>query len=145
MQMRKIEIDFDIHQIIEAERRGFSEPEYVVLRRLLKLPEPEENAATENVAETGIPFVEDGVSIPHGSEARMLYQHGRQQYEGRFLNGKLLVNAQSFSSLSAAASSVAVKKDGGKTNLNGWLYWETKFPGRSDWVKLSKLRDDLKN
>ena len=38
--MEKIEIDWDIHKLIEAERKGFDEPQYVALRRLLKLPPP---------------------------------------------------------------------------------------------------------
>ena len=38
--MQRIEIDWDIHQAIEAERRGFGEEPYLALRRLLNLPPP---------------------------------------------------------------------------------------------------------
>lgn len=146
MEMRKIEIDFDIHQMIEMERRGFGEPEFMALRRLLKLPEKEKPAPEVAVVEeVGIPFVEDGVRVPHGSEARMHYLHGRQQYSGRFLNGMLVVNGKSFTSLSKAAGSVAVKKNGQKDpSLNGWLYWEVKFPGQSNWRKMDQLREELR-
>ena len=37
-QFRQIDIDWDIHKVIEAERSSFDEPSYVALRRLLKLP-----------------------------------------------------------------------------------------------------------
>ena len=33
--MRTIEIDYDIHRLIQLERRSFDEPEYIALRRLL--------------------------------------------------------------------------------------------------------------
>lgn len=144
MHLQKIEIDFDIHKMIEAERQGFNEPPYIALRRLLKLPTVASPASnTPEVIGDGVPFVEDNVTVPHGSLARMEYQRGKQVYEGQFLNGKLIVNGQSFSSLSAAASALAVTKKGAKTSLNGWLYWQAKFPGESNWRSLLALRDAL--
>lgn len=133
----------DIHKLIEGERKSFDEPQYLALRRLLKLPPPQPDhrrkTQPEDVGE-GVPFVEDGVQVPHGLLARMKYQRGKQLYEGRFLNGKLVVDGQSFSALSPAASACAVTKAGGKTSLNGWLYWEAKFPGESHWRTLSEMR-----
>ncbi|WP_425085790.1 hypothetical protein [Ruegeria profundi] len=140
MQTKTIEIDFDIHKLIEAERRGFDEPEYVALRRLLNLPEPEAVKPSKPISE-GRPFVQDGVSIPHGSLARMEYQRGSQIYEGKFLNGHLVVGELHFTSLSAAAIALAITKDGKKTSLNGWLYWKAKFPGETQWRSLSALRE----
>ena len=150
MQLTQIEIDFDIHQMIELERRGFEEQPYVALRRLLKLPErgreafsdrrPLTQNSTSTHEETGKPFVEDGVSIPHGSMARMKYQRGSQVYEGQYLDGKLVVNGVKYASLSPAASALGITKNGGTTSLNGWLYWEAKFPGKTTWQKLSDLR-----
>src|SRR5690349_10706809 len=102
-QLQKIEIDWDIHKLIEGERRSFDEPPYVALRRLLKLPESK--AAPVAAARTAVsgetPWTEDGVSVPHGSLARMEYGRGSQTYEGQFLNGQLVVDGQSFDSLSA--------------------------------------------
>lgn len=142
MQLQKIEIDFDIHKLIEAERQGFDEPPYLALRRLLGLPskEPVDMAQDIEIGE-GVPFVEDAVTIPHGSFAKMEYQRGKQVYEGRFLNGKLVVNGQSFNALSAAASALAVTKKGGKTSLNGWLYWKAKFPNETNWRSLHDMRN----
>ena len=141
MQLQKIEIDLDIHKLIEAERKSFDEAPYLALRRLLKLPTKKTLTDGVEILGEGRPFVEDGVAVPHGSMALMEYQRGRQIFEGRFLNGKLVVNGQSFSALSAAASALAVTKKGGKTSLNGWLYWRAKFPTESIWRSLSDMRD----
>ncbi|WP_311028227.1 hypothetical protein [Mesorhizobium koreense] len=142
MHLQKIDIDWDIHRLIEGERRGFDEPPYMALRRLLKLPELSTSA--DSVETSGIDWSEDGVRVPHGSHARMSYLRGRQVYEGRFLNGKLIVNGQSFDTLSAAASALAVTKDGNTTNLNGWNYWEARFPGENKWRSLKEMRDEVR-
>ncbi len=153
MQLRQIEIDFDIHQMIELERRGFDEPPYQALRRLLKLPGSSVGqASTAGKVEPQIPvssggnvrpFYADGVLVPHGSLARMKYARGTQIYEGQFLDGKLVVNGVSYSALSPAASALGITKSGKTTSLDGWLYWEAKFPGEANWRKLSELRDKV--
>ena len=138
MDFTSIEIDFDIHKLIESERRGFSEQPYLALRRLLKLPDID--TVVETASTAGVPWQEDRVVIPHGSLARMEYGRGSQVYEGQFLNGALVVNGQRFKSLSAAASAVARTKDGGKASLNGWNYWEVKMPGSDKYRPMEHLR-----
>jgi hypothetical protein len=154
MQLRQIEIDFDIHQMIELERRGFDELPYMALRRLLKLAEKEgthsptqSKEAVHNLPATGKagqPFYADGVLIPHGSLARMKYARGTQVYDGQFLNGKLVVNGVLYTALSPAASALGITKSGKTTSLDGWLYWEAKFPGESNWRRLSELREKVR-
>ncbi|MBY5424841.1 hypothetical protein [Rhizobium leguminosarum] len=139
--LQKIDIDWDIHRMIEGERRGFDEPPYVALRRLLKLPTLE---ATVAAGAEGLSWHEDGVSVPHGSLARMSYQRGRQVFEGKFLDGRLVVNGKSFDSLSAAANALAETKDGKRTQLNGWNYWETQFPGEHVWRSLKQMREEYR-
>ncbi|MGI8931998.1 MAG: hypothetical protein ACR2FK_06450 [Sphingomicrobium sp.] len=134
-----IEIDFEIHKAIENERRSFEEPPYVALRRLLKLPDAKITQPAA-VASVGRPWREGAVEVPHGAEARMTYQRGSQVFEGQFLNGRLVVNGQSFETLSGAASALARTKDGAATSLNGWNYWEVKFPGRNEWLPFKLLR-----
>jgi hypothetical protein len=138
--MQNIEIDWDIHKMIEAERQGFDEAPYLALRRLLKLPDIKPDTTGKFEAGAGIPWTEDGVSVPHGSLARMEYLRGIQVYEGRFINGRLVVNGQAFDTLSAAASALAVTKDGAKTRLNGWNYWLAQFPGEKKWRSLGGMR-----
>jgi hypothetical protein len=144
-QLQTIDIDWDIHQLIVAERASFEEPAYLALRRLLKLPDPKAATSPERRGvEGGIPWTEDGVSVPHGSLARMEYLRGSQVYEGQFLNGKLVVNGVPYHSLSAAADALAVTKDGSKTSLNGWNYWKAKFPNETRWRSLRDLRQKAK-
>ena len=143
--LQRIEIDWDIHKLIEAERKGFDELPYLALRRLLGLHEqslsevPSVPVRPEDLS--GIAWAEDGVRVPHGSLARMKYEYGRQKYEGKFLDGKLVADGRQFDTLSQAASSLALTKIGGKTQLNGWLYWEAQFPGETKWRSLKLLRE----
>jgi hypothetical protein len=136
---RMIEIDFDLHKRIEAERRSLSEPEYVILRRLLGM----KAAAIATVAEPqtrrpGREWFDDGVRLPHGTELRMTYN--RRLHQGHIEDGQWLVEGASYSSPSAAAGGVARTKRGEQTNLDGWKYWEVKFPGEKIWKPLSRLR-----
>ncbi|MGQ0659455.1 hypothetical protein [Sphingosinicella sp.] len=140
--MRTVEIDFDVHRMIENERRGFDEPPNTALRRLLNLPEaiaaPELTATTNSQR----PWREGLVEIPHGAKARMKYQRGRQIFEGMFLDGHLVVDGREYSTLSSAASALARTRDGSVPSLNGWLYWEAMLPGENHWRRLRDLRDE---
>jgi hypothetical protein len=141
MSLATIEIDLDIHKLIEQERRSFDEPPYKALRRLLGLLDlqgPDHEAAEPS--SEGKPWRESVIAVPHGSEARMSYRRGSQVFLGQFLNGKLIVNGQSFDTLSAAASTLARTKKGTAPNLNGWNYWEAKFPSETTWRSLQELR-----
>lgn len=137
-QLQSIEVDWDIYKMIETERRGFDEPPYKALRRLLKLPILADSPESDIL--TGHPWIEDGVEVPHGSLACMEYLRGSQVYEGRFLDGKLVVNGKSYKTLSAAAAALARTKDGSSPSLNGWLYWKVKFPGETHWRSLNEMR-----
>jgi hypothetical protein len=137
--LRTISIDFDIHRLIEQERRGFDEPEHLALRRLLKLPDLVETPVQTKGSE-GLPWMDMGVTIPHGTKAMFVYGHGRQQREGQFLDGKLVVDGQSFDALSPAAAAVARTRDGRKVSLNGWLYWHVMLPGEHRWTRMIDLR-----
>ena len=74
----------------------------------------------------------------------MEYLRGSQVYEGRFLDGALVVDGQSYPSLSAAANALAVTKEGTKPSLNGWIYWQAKFPGEAKWRSLFEMREKLR-
>ena len=145
-QLRTIEIDFDIHKLIEVERKSFDEPPHLALRRLLGLP-PVANEPPLSALEmpSGRPWVQDGVEIPHGSSVRMEYDRGKQGYEGKIINGKWVVDGRTFDSPSGAASELAVTKKGKATKLNGWLYWWVKLPGETEWKSLRNLRSQAQS
>lgn len=136
MEMRSIEIDFEVHKIIEAERTSFAETPNAVLRRLLNLSaaKPPIEMATSG----GRSWSGKGVRLPHGSQLRMEY-NGRV-YTGQIEDGVWLVEGAEFKSPSAAASAVGVTKSGGKTSLDGWIYWQTKRPSDSRWIGINDLR-----
>jgi hypothetical protein len=142
-ELQSIEIDLDIHKLIEAERTSFNEPAYIALRRLLKLPPPRPEEL-KPVMGKELAWTDEGVNVPHGSLARMEYLRGRQVYEGQFLNGRLVVNGQKFRTLSAAAVALAETKRGKKTSLNGWNYWKVQVPGETQWRSLSEMRAAVK-
>jgi hypothetical protein len=128
--------------LIEAERCGFDEPPYVALQRLLKLP-PLATANGSAETEDGADKARRGSRMASQSRTgrlRAWNTYGAQTYEGKFLNRRLVVNGRSFDTLSAAASALAVTKDGSKTNLNGWNYWKVKFPGDTRWRGLRDMR-----
>lgn len=135
---RTIEIDFDIHKIIELERNSFSETPNEVLRRLLKVNGKAPAPKAEPDTAAGRPWAGKGVTLPHGTEVRMEY-NGRR-YTGTINNGEWAVEGKRFKSPSAAAGGVALTKDGKRTNLDGWIYWYAKRPGDTDWVSIKQLR-----
>lgn len=141
-QLRSIEIDFDVHKRIEAERKSFAESPNDVLRRLLEI-EPQEGghvaiASPPASAPKARPWWGKGVTLPHGTELRMEY-NGRL-HSGRIDDGRWFVEGKSFNSPSAAAGGVAMTKSGNRPSLDGWEYWHVRLPGEHDWTPLSALR-----
>ncbi len=139
--LRSIEIDFDIHKMIELERRGFDEPEHLALRRLLKLATSEENpkaSNSKNSVSPGRPWSGKGVELPHGTELRMEYNG--QVFRGKIENGEWVVEGARSKSPSDAAGRAATTKSGTRPSLNGWIYWDVKRPTDADWRALKSLR-----
>jgi hypothetical protein len=64
-------------------------------------------------------------------------------YEGQILDGKWLIGNKTFDSPSGAAGGVALTKNGGKTKLDGWIYWYVKRPDDDNWVSIDSLRPKL--
>ena len=136
MGFRTIDIDFDVHKLIEAERRSFDEKPNEALRRLLKLPPKAAEQATS--INRGRSWFGEGVTLAHGTLIRMRY-NGRL-YEGEIVNGKWVVERKTFDSPSGAASGIAMTKLGKTTRLDGWIYWEIQGPGDSGWTPIKSLR-----
>ncbi|WP_448579390.1 hypothetical protein [Thermaurantiacus sp.] len=138
--MHPVDIDLDVHKRIESERRSFEDTPNSILRRLLGIDQPPQ-AGAEPVLPSrpiGKAWSGKGVVLPHGTELRMEYngvEHG-----GRIEDGKWLVAGKKANGPSPAAAAVAVTKDGKTPSLNGWIYWQAKFPGTSKWVPIKELR-----
>ncbi len=135
--LRTIEIDYEIYKLIQLERRGFEEPEYLALRRLLKIPETEEKNESYPTP-SGRSWFGQGVELPHGTQLRMKYNG--QIFRGQIDNGVWAVEGKRQNSPSAAAGAAASTKDGKHPSLNGWNYWEIKRPEDAGWHPLKSLR-----
>lgn len=121
-ELLPIEIDLDVYKKIEMARRDFSETQNAVLRRLLGLDEGKQEVDERPTGPAGASWHGKGVTLLHGTELRMHY-NGREHI-AHIRDGKWLVEGELYSSPSAAASAVAVTKSGGRTNLDGWMYWK---------------------
>ncbi|HWA70631.1 MAG TPA: hypothetical protein VG821_12455 [Rhizomicrobium sp.] len=137
-EFRAIEIDFDIHKLIEGERSSFAESPNEALRRLLKLPTKVAPKAVNKANDNRRSWSDEGISLPHGTAIRMEYN--KRPYAGEIVDGRWVVDGKIFDSPSGAASGIAITKNGKKTRLDGWMYWEVKQPGESQWTRISFLR-----
>ena len=131
LKTRSVEIDFDIHQLIEIERQGFGEPDNDVLRRLLGLgkrrPKPLPHPGPPNQA-----WSSKGVTLPHGTELRMKYK--RREHVGVIHNGKWHVEGQIYNTPSQASWGIA------GNSRNGWRDWHIKRPSDHQWILIDELR-----
>ena len=135
-KMRPTEIDFDVHKLIEQERRDFDEPDNQVLRRLLAI----DGDTPHRVESKGRPWSGKGVSLPHGTLLQM--QYNGSSHSGMIDNGEWSIEGSRFKSPSAAAGGVARTRSGGSPSLDGWLYWQVKRPGDKQWHFIKSLRED---
>lgn len=136
--MREIEIDFDIHRLIQMERRSFDEPDFIVLRRLLKLGPPPADLLPQAAEGARRPWAKGGVTLPHGTEIRMEYNG--VLHLGRIVDAAWEVGGHREKSPSGAASAVARTKDGSPVNINGKAYWLVRRPGDSEWTPFAALK-----
>jgi hypothetical protein len=134
--MQTIEIDFDVHKCIEMERQNFDESPNAALRRLLGL----DRSAAPPAPRGGRPWRGkprgslEYVILEHSTALRMSY-NGRQ-HTGQIDDGEWLVEGRRYRSPSAAAGGVGRTKEGKRTSLDGWRYWEFRRPGETEWRRL---------
>ncbi len=133
-EFRTVEIDLEVHKKLKLERRIFAETPNSVLRRLLRIDS--EQPVSSLVV--GRPWAGKGVVLPHGTEIQMDY-NGRV-HTGVIDNGDWTVEGKRYNSPSAAAGGVALTKNGARTSLDGWVYWNVRRPSDAAWVPLASLR-----
>lgn len=129
MEIKQIEIDFDVHREIEKRRLAFSDTPNQVLRRVFNL-EPTQETLSKTPLGHGLST--KGVLLREGMRLRATYKH--QQFEAIVEGGSIRYGGKSYHSPSAAANAVT------GTSVNGWLFWEYYSPEQGNWRQLSNLR-----
>ena len=77
-------------------------------------------------------WVVKGVRFPAGTEFRASYKG--KTHLARVEGGVLLLSGARFDTPSAAAMSITGNP------VNGWTFWEARFPGQTSWQILKALR-----
>jgi len=133
MAVATIDIDFDVYKELTLRRATESVTYNDVLRELLKLGaannKPESTSGAGGVGD----WTPKGVRFPQGTEFRARYKG--QIYVAKVEKGALVRDGKRFDSPSAAA------KDVTKNFVNGWNFWECRFPGDSTWRNILPLRN----
>ncbi|HEY8085004.1 MAG TPA: hypothetical protein VIE69_05315 [Methylophilaceae bacterium] len=131
--MHTIEIDFDVFKRLTLRRETEDVSYNDVLRLLLGLPKSKLNSIQKTEAGSTNDWVAKSVRFPAGTEFRGSYKG--QVRTGRVENGALVVNATSYDSPSAAAMAITGNP------VNGWRFWECRFPGQASWKLIESLRN----
>ena len=151
VQMRTIEVDWQVWQVIEAERRGFDEPRNVALRRLLGIAPPElrpEGASdSPEVRQIGVSSTSwnwKGVTLAEGTELRVAYSEVRA--DGHVARGQLIFDGEGFKTPSQAVMAVVARRrrTSSPLSINGWQYLQVLLPGEDRFKPLSQLREKNK-
>lgn len=128
--MPQIEIDFEVFKAITALRENENVTENDVIRRLVLpdplMPERKLRLPTKRI------WHSKGVDFPVGTELRARYRGALKsaviEVDGVRVEGELRSNL-----------SMAARKITGNT-VNGWNFWEVRFPTDSVWRPAKALR-----
>ena len=141
-KMRSIDIDFAVHQRIEAVRRNFDDPPNTVLRRLLGIGEPEMKMSSlgsgNGCLSLGNAWKGKGVLLPEGTELQVDYS-GIRSF-GHVVGGKLKFGDMEYNSPSRAVNGVVAEHRGNRVSTNGWKHLYVKRPSDLDWLLADELR-----
>ncbi|MFZ2447134.1 MAG: DUF2924 domain-containing protein [Syntrophobacteraceae bacterium] len=130
--MHTVEIDFEVYKEITARRSSEHVTPNDVLREALGLPKQQTSGANPENRAGGRPWTSKGVTFPQGTEFRAT--HKGQTYKAVVQDGALVLNGERFSSPSAAAVSITGNP------VNGWVFWESRMPGKQAWELIKSLR-----
>ena len=128
-----IEIDFDVFKELTSRRTIESISYNDVLRDILGLKPLNEPELKSDVAVLKQGWTSKGVAFPEGTEFRAEYKG--QTIVGRVESGLMVVNGKRFDSPSSAAGSIT------DNSVNGWTFWECRFPGDVTWRLIKSLRE----
>ena len=127
----QIDVDFEVYKQLTLRRDSEDVTYNDVIRGLLGLKAnqsiPEEKNEVSNSD-----WLTKGVRFPNKTEFRATYKG--KIWNAIVEDGGLLYAEKKYDSPSAAAMTIT----GGP--VNGWRFWECRFPGKSSWQLIDKLR-----
>jgi len=144
----QIDIDFDVFKALTSLRQSEADSYNAVVRRLLKLPEPQMGGALAAFAPTdakdsapisgaflnalrGAWF--NNTHFPEGTQFRATYKG--QLFVAEIRDGKWIGHdGIARTSPSEAAGAIS------GTNVNGWRFWFAKRPGDLDWKRMDEFK-----
>jgi hypothetical protein len=83
-------------------------------------------------SDSSLPWIVDDLAFPNGTEFRGKYKG--YFYYGEVCSGALKIKGKEYFSPSAAAITIT------RSDVDGWLFWDCKFPGASSWIDIYSLR-----
>lgn len=130
--MPTIEIDFEVFKHLTMRRTAEDHSCNDVMRELLELPATKAGKGAV-VPEPKGGWVSKGVHFPEGTALRATYK-GKEHF-GSIKDGGIVVDGKPASSLSNAATLVT------GNNVDGWKFWNCRFPGEAAWRSVASLRE----
>jgi len=79
----------------------------------------------------------EGVVFPEGTAFLAWYKD--RPYWGHICGGLFEIHSEQFTSVSSAAGKITGRP------TNGWDFWQCKFPGKGEFIRISKLRQQAAN
>jgi hypothetical protein len=126
--MPTIEIDFEVFKALTVRRETESVSYNDVIRLLLEMPSEARQASRDSAV-----WTYKGIRFPVGTEFRARYKgkvhFGAVDKDGLVIEGKRAANPSEGARLLT------------QNNVNGWAFWECRFPGETRWKLLKSLQD----
>lgn len=131
MDVKRIEIDLEVHKEIESRRRSFGQTQNDILRDLLGLGTADEKT-TNTMGETGPVWRYKNIPFPVGLELRS--QYNRVNHTALVVEHGIEYKGEVFTSPSGAAVEAA------GNSVNGWRFWSYYDKGAGRWKSIDSLR-----
>ena len=131
--MNTIDVDFEVYKQLTVRRATEQVTYNDVVRDLLGIkPGAVSTQLTGDTGSSSEDWVAKGIHFPFGTDFRASYKG--KMHTAKVEGGAMVLNGKKYYSPSPAAMSVT------DSAINGWRFWECRFPGKSGWQLLENLR-----
>ena len=135
--MKTIEVPDDLYKELEKRAIPFEDKEPAdVIRRIIDYPRIGSAETDESTCDNGSDLHCRGGMIHHGTRLRKTYKG--HSFEAEVLNGKILLNGNSYLSPSEAANAAVCSVGPQSSSINGWIFWEFLDTTTRQWKPLTE-------